>query len=306
MADANRTIIYNVTGQVLELYPPEWALGIPSSATYSVWAANVGDDDTAEFSGSATIDSVSTTVDAASGASQSDPRKINLTSTSGITVGRWYLLTNAAGQTEMVRADEVVTNDYIRASAPLSYDYAASDTFKGLRIYFTVDPTFVATETKLANSYNPYRVRWSYTEGGISRRHATYFDLVRYQKEHNVTPDDLAEIQGDIELEDKISRIILYIDAAWERVQKDLTFRNIKAHQIRDAQLRDEIVRCCALLVAAEDGVIPGGRDNETVVLERRQRYMNDLESFVRVVQLDQGLEGNRSGSPIRQVNFIR
>src|SRR3990172_1897814 len=141
--DRNQTLIYNVTGQSVVLdYPPEWVVGVPTSATYSVWRAARGDDDTVEFSGSGTIDAVSTTVDAASGVSESNPRKLSLASTTSIVIGRYYLVENASSQRELVKIVKITSADSVEVEFPLSYDYASGATFKGLQISFVIDATF--------------------------------------------------------------------------------------------------------------------------------------------------------------------
>ena len=70
----HQDVIYNVTGQSFYLDCPE---GRPTSITsVTVLDWNAGDDDTAESAttGSAGLDAVNTTFDAASGAGQTDPR----------------------------------------------------------------------------------------------------------------------------------------------------------------------------------------------------------------------------------------
>ena len=60
-------LTYDVTGQVVSFWPPQAeviAAGAPTAAaTYSVWGGTQANDETAKFTGSATLDSVATTVD---------------------------------------------------------------------------------------------------------------------------------------------------------------------------------------------------------------------------------------------------
>src|SRR3990167_5217862 len=100
--------IYGVTGQVVEVYPPEADEGIPSSATASVFDGTRSLDETADFSPAVTIDSVSTTVDVASGYSESSRIKLSLAATTNIVIGRQYLLENTDQQREIATPARIV------------------------------------------------------------------------------------------------------------------------------------------------------------------------------------------------------
>src|SRR5688572_28126319 len=97
-----RSLLTGQTGQLLDFYPPEWVKGVPTSAaTYAVFAIDADLDDAAEFSGTATADSVNTTFSAASGPSQATNRdRCYLNSVTGIKAGRLYVAANADGQRE--------------------------------------------------------------------------------------------------------------------------------------------------------------------------------------------------------------
>src|SRR5574341_1146834 len=187
-------ILFGVTGQSFFLDVPE---GRPSSiVSVGVFEADADDDAAAEAatSGSSSIDSVSTTFDAASGVGQSDPRKCNLTATTGIAIGRTYLATNATGETEVVVVHELAAADYVTSKYPLRNAYAASDTFVSRRISIAVDATWVADKGNLSATWCPnprYRLRWVYVVAGVTYARATYADLVRYVGGHGVNPADM-------------------------------------------------------------------------------------------------------------------
>ena len=198
MAATVQDILYNVTGQSLYWDPPE---GVPSSVTsVAVYQIGTGDDGTAESAttGSASIDSVSTTVDSTSGAGQTNPRKVNLTATTDIAIGRQYLLTSAAtAETEWVTVVAIASADYVLSAAPLQNAYANADTFKGARISISVNSTWVADSSNISDDSDPnpgYRVRWVYTVASVVRVHDSYFDLVRYPGKHSVVPTDMLVI----------------------------------------------------------------------------------------------------------------
>lgn len=298
-------ITYNVTGQTIPFYAPQWALGAPAgNASFSVFAARKSNDDTAEFSGTATLDTVSTTVDASSGYAQTDRRKINLTSTTGIQTDRFYVLANGDGQRELIKPRRIVTNDYIENEQELAFDYSTTATFKGLLQTAAVDATFVATESKINSPAEPYRVKWTYTIGGVSYIHWTEFDLVRQKAQHSVSFADLVELWPDLGAEEwadqRGSRFAKQIDAAFERVQFEAKMNGIEVWQLRDGQYLDEIIRLCAVMLIAETGLSSGRRDQEQFVAERQKAYKDAFTGAITVLKLaiDRGREGSVTGSP--------
>ena len=193
------SLVYGLTGQAVEYYPPAaeviWDGAPTAGATYRVYAGTASNDDTAEIGpSSATLDAVATTVDAASGYSQTNRRKVNLTATTSIVVGRRYLLANAYGQREVVTVTYIASADYVEVEEPLAFDYTTADTFKGLRHVFTIDATFIADVNNInisgygtgleasadtTTSSPPWRVEWRYTTGSTDRRSWTTFDVSR-------------------------------------------------------------------------------------------------------------------------------
>lgn len=309
--DTRASVVYGVTGQILELYPPE---GVPSSAaTYKVYRADQSNDSAVEFEGTATADSVTTTVDAASGFSQTNRRKVNLTATTSIAIGRRYIIENAESQKETLSPTKIASGDYVENATDLAYDYATGATFKGFRQSFTVDATFIADESNITHADGTsYRVLWSYTVGGIPCRRWTYFDVVRQAKLHNVTADDLMELWPDVKgeewIEQRGEQFKKQIDAAFERVTFDAKMAGVEVYRLRDGQYLDELVRQCALMVIAETGTAPGGRDPEVYAVERRKRYESDFNNAIAFLKLpiDQGSEGGSTGEPLRTLWFSR
>ncbi len=84
----NAALVYNQTGQTLSVRIPN---GMPTSATFAVFRQYTSDDATAEFSGTATVSTVNTTITAPAGPSQTDPQLLTTTVT-GIAAGSRYLL----------------------------------------------------------------------------------------------------------------------------------------------------------------------------------------------------------------------
>lgn len=314
MTERTAEMIYGLTGQTFAIYPPEWSEGVPSSATCSVYEGEDGYDDTAEFSPAVTIDTVSTTVDAASGYSQTNRKKINLTATTSIAVGEFYLVGNAYGQRELVRVTKIASADYVEVDADLAYDYTTADTFKGVRMSATVDATWVATEANIIGPDVPsYRVRWAYTVNSIARRYYSYLRLVRQQATHGVTLATLRQYYHDLPAEEEAgSRGTQFrglIDAAYGDVRQDVIRAGIKPDQIRDTETMSKLIVYRALALAARKGQLPGSRNPDAVAREWQAEYAALLASTVTAVLrigVDQGTEGATTRSPIQQPWFSR
>ncbi|MDX1469534.1 MAG: hypothetical protein R3258_09340, partial [Acidimicrobiia bacterium] len=184
-------IIYNVTGQTITQRVLE---GVPSSATFAVFADTDTDDATAQFSGSATVDAVSTTVDVASGPSQTDSHKLSVAATTSMVVGRKYLVEEDSLK-EWVELIRIYSGDYAVTRHPLKNDYTTAATVKGTTLSAAVDATWVADSGNLSDQENPFpdwRVRWDVTmSSGANRIYYTFFDLVRAPVQSELTMADL-------------------------------------------------------------------------------------------------------------------
>src|SRR3990167_4487361 len=120
MAYGHAVLVYGQNSQALEFYSPVAeviAEGAPTSATFDVYKGTESNDNTAQFSGTATLDATSTTFAAASGYSQAARNKASLTALTNIVAGRRYLATNelAIAQREIAVPVKGVdtTTDYV-------------------------------------------------------------------------------------------------------------------------------------------------------------------------------------------------
>ncbi len=250
MAHQTLDMLFNVTGQSLYFDCPE---GRPSSVTSStVYENTTGDDGTAESAttGSAAVEtSPNTTFDAASGDGQSDPRKCNLTATTGCAVGRVYLATSATLESERIEVSAIASADYIIAREPLANSYAAADTFVSTRVTHAIDSTWVADSSNISSGIAPnakYRWRLVYVVSSVTYVHDVYFDLLRYPARHDVTPMDV-----DRKFPGWMDRLPTYhredqgrslIDEAHREVKYDL-YNELKGDQdIRNREVVNELV----------------------------------------------------------------
>lgn len=313
--DRRAAITYGLTGQSLELYPPEWTAGAPSSVTFAVYEGTQSDDDAVQFSGSGSVDTVSTTLDASAGAAQhaatGGRRRVPLTATTNIVQGRDYLITNAVGQRERVRVATISSGAYVEVEHDLAYDYVSTDTFVGLRMTAAIDNTFAVTESALNYPESPYRVLWTYTVGGIVRKHWSAFDLVRAARKHGVTVEDLfgewPTILHQIGNRERLSAGRDAIEAGWRRFVTDLKLAGIDPNAIRDPEMVDQLVKESALMTFADRGECPPNRDPEQWTRERAAIYKRDLEKVIsgNKLLLSEGLDGAITTEPARAGWFV-
>ena len=291
------------------MYPPEAIKGAASgTTTYSVWKGGEDLDNSAEFSGNATSDPVSTTVDANSGISSANRKLLNVASTANIVEGDQYLVTNAEGRSEIVTIEGIASGVSVTVDADLAYDYVSGDAFVGLRQYFTVDASFIADENNINILKRPYKVKWSYTVDSVAYVHWTYFDVVRVDVKHNVRGEDLyaawPELAHSEPVDDAGEAWAPQISEAWRQVAYDLRNDGVDISQVRDDDVNVLLVSK-SLLVVAEAGMTPGNFDVETHYSIRERKYQHDLINLVQRMKTDKGRSGVISG-PHRRPLFVR
>ena len=274
-------LIYNQTGQTVYVYPDEWALGVPTSATCAVYKGDKDMDEDPEFSPTVTIDSVSTTIAAAAGPAQSNPRRLVLASCAGIDPGISYLAETDAEQRELVTPTKAHTaSAYIDLENELRYDYPASGcTLKGVRMSFTVNADWIANSNNiLLPDWPSYKAVWTYTLGGLSRRAYTYLRIVRQVAKTGVTVRDLQKYMPDILLEEPRSQrgqgYNPLIEGAWEDCRRDLLALGREPSVFRDTEILAGLhIRRCLLNLGLYRGVAPGNWDPVAWTNQMRQDY---------------------------------
>lgn len=303
-------LTYGLTGQVVDFYPPEAAEGVPSSASCSIWTATQSNDDTAELTPTPTIDSVSLTVNGASGHFNHavSRKRIFLSATTNLATRRQYIAQNLVSQREVFRCAAISSSGtvYTDSEHDLVHDYPVGSSVLGIRLYFTIDSTWVATESNLNDPEEPYRVRWRYTIAGIPREHWTYLDLVRVAKKHGVTVESLLKewpsLWYQLPQEDRVMSAQYLIASGWEQVETDLRLAGIDPNSLRDSGLLDVLVKESTMEVLGRRGEAPPGRDVEQFSREAAARYRRDFEKAVAGNKLtrSEGTEGNITAEPVR------
>jgi hypothetical protein len=250
-------IIYSETNQTVEAYTPKLWGGV----TATVHRARASESDTAISSvlTGAAIDSVATTVDANSGAGQTDPTLVNLAATTNIAVGRQYVLTDSNSREEWVTVAAIDSGNGIYATAPLLNSYVNTNTFKAWRVSATVDSTWVADSTNMSDDQDPnpyYRITWTNSYGNSSLDLIyTYFDLVRFRGATSVTPADMCQFPLTPDWLDRVptwhrddggQRLI---DEAYRDVKWRLHAIDRADETVRSPEVIDQLVRYRALVI---------------------------------------------------------
>jgi len=129
----------------------------------------------------------STTVDAASGYSQTDPRVINLASVASLVFLGKYLAINSDQQREAVQLRSVPDDGACETLEALEFDYAVGDTFE------EPSASYELGSTVTANVGLNYRARFTATmpDGSIETRDVL-FDVVYHRLEQPVTEQTIS------------------------------------------------------------------------------------------------------------------
>lgn len=286
MSRTTETVTFGVTGQTVTYRCPQ---GRPTSATFKVFREWADDNTTAEFSGTATVTSPSTTLTAASGANQTDPQKLNLTSASFVTAYK-YLVSEGSKQ-EWIQPIEIATG-YIRARHPLQSSYTTAATVVSTTLTAAIDATFVAAIEKLSDLSDPnpgYRVRWEILVGGITYVAYSYFDLVRTPVTHGVDLDDLNArapgLHDSMPIEYRVEQGRPLLDAAWLAVQSKMASLKIDTDAFREDQAVDELVILKSLCILADGGWRPAGYASlESYIDSTRTAYERFVETHYQAV----------------------
>jgi hypothetical protein len=287
---AEQDILFGVASQTLWLDAPE---GRPSSVTSaSVFEATDGDASTAESAttGVASVETnPNTTLDATSGAGQTDPKVVNLTATTGCSVGRRYLITGASGSKEWVEVASISSGASITARHPLLGAFASADTFQSTRMSITVDTTWCSDSANLSTGTAPrYRVRWVYVVSSVTYVRDTYFDLVRYAGDHNVDPIDIDRLSPGwmdrLPVDHRTDQGRALIDDAYAAVRLDLAAVDVNDASVADQAIVDELVRRKAVAMTELSRFLSGA-DRQAQLEAARLDYSSTLDAFVRVVR---------------------
>lgn len=263
---AKLDILYGVAGQVVFYDCPQ---GRPSSVT-SVDVFEDGEGDTSDgedaITGSASIESVTTTLDDDAGPGEADPTLVPVASTTGFEVGRRYLLTNALGQTEWIEIAGINSGVAVYSRTPLMNTYASGDDLESTRVEATIDTTWASNDNNVSAPLCPrprYRLVWTYVASGTTYRVATFADLVRYPFSHSVTAQDVDRLSRGwlyrLAAEDRPDAGAELIEEAAYQVRLDLWERELAGYAQRNGEVVNELIRRKAVALVHEQALLHGG-----------------------------------------------
>jgi hypothetical protein len=284
-------IVFGVTSQTVWYDAPE---GRPSSVTsVEVFPWDMPDDqaDTTAIGSGSVETNPNTTIDADSGYGQTDARKANVAATTGMAVGRTYLLTSADGAKEWAEVLEIDSGNYFYAKHPLHNAYTTADTCQSTRIQATIDSTWVADETNIradAGGNPHYRVRWVYVVSGVTYVADTYFNLVRYASRHGVLPQDMESFLpgwlDHLPTDHRADQGRRLIDDAYREVRVDLHQVDLAASSIAESEVVDELVRHKSVEMGEWARFLSGATSDESRATAATKRYTARLDSLIRIV----------------------
>lgn len=301
-------ILYNKTGQVLFYDAPE---GRPSSVvSVDVFNDINGDDSTAEFSPTGTVETnPNTTIDASCGTSSADPTKVSVAATTGITRDRRILITSAANtESEWVEVERVVSADAFYARSPLLNDYVTSDTVQGSRINFTVDATWVADESHISipQRIQPqYRARVVYVVSGTTYAASVFFDLVRYPWRHSVVGPDVAAYSAGwydrLAVDDRRNGGVRVIAEAARQVKEDLRTRALADYGQRNSDFVNGLVLRKAVYVGLHHAYLHGAVSPEFMA-KAENDYWTYLDKTISITTQQSNTDGAATPTPVREL----
>jgi hypothetical protein len=297
-------VLLGVASQVLRLRAPSR----PTSATVAVYR-NFGDDQgTPEFTATATLDPVDTTLAGAAGGGQTDPQRIPLTSTAGIQAEQEYLISEG-GLFERVVPIEVRAG-YVRVRMPLVNAYTAAATFVCAEMSAPIPDVWASDESKLSELGDmgaDYRARWNLVIGGATITAYSYFDVVRVAAQHGVDIVHVNErapgLKDSLPVEYRAESGRPLVAAAWRAVRAHFAAVSIDVNSIRESEVIDELVILRALQVLAEGGWHPKQTDWAAYMEMVSANYARFFEQHFAVTlkhrtQLHSGIQTGEQRAP--------
>lgn len=188
----DQQVKYGRGAQTLRFVPIDRA-GRPvrvTSATFVIVDVDESEDSTDReiASGSASLAAVNTTLAASGGAGEPDPRALVLTSGTGVTEGRQYLLSTAIGRS-LVTVDAVSSASVQVKNTP-SVAFPSGSAFQAIELEAEF-PAGEANDSDAIEEGRRYQIVWTFTLQGEEWRTGQMIYLVRYSGEAWITEEDV-------------------------------------------------------------------------------------------------------------------
>ena len=272
-----------------------------ASGTYSILDTRYGvDSDEHEVVAAgtaATVDATSTTLTARAGRVAADRRALTLTSTTGVTAGHQYIVTNPAGAVELVRIDAVVSATVLRTATEVRGDFATGSTFKGIEVTGTFPADPAADEDNL--DQESFLVVW--TLPGLPPLRESVF-VERGEEELLATLDDLTELDPMIPLAggDRVSPATA-LARAHKDFRTDLQLADVSEADLLTGPIGRDAVTYRAAFLVFQHGDDPVSERKAKGYEARYQQLLNGIIVGAKkpgVVALDKREESAQASNP--------
>lgn len=242
----------------------------------------VGSSARTVVTGTASRKAVSTTLTAAAGAAQTDPRNVPCVPPAVLSVGDYVWLTNVANQRERRRVIAKATAS-ITVDDPLVWDYATGATLDSAVMTSPAVPTVWAADED--NVVDDLEAVWTYTVAGVSYTVVTRWDLVREVLDLWISDADILERFPDarrFRFASSPDSFEPQIRAGQKMVLSFLAGRELDPDRLRGSELVRYLVVLATLVVLADNAVHPNKADTQTYYERRLAEYngaLNDITS---------------------------
>lgn len=272
-----------------------------ASGTYSILDTRYGvDSDEHEVvaaGAAATVDATSTTLTARAGRVAADRRALTLTSTTGVTAGHQYIVTNPAGAVELVRIDAVVSATVLRTATEVRGDFATGSTFKGIEVTGTFPADPAADEDNL--DQESFLVVW--TLPGLPPLRESVF-VERGEEGLLATLDDLTELDPMIPLAggDRVSPATA-LARAHKDFRTDLQLADVSEADLLTGPIGRDAVTYRAAFLVFQHGDDPVSERKAKGYEARYQQLLNGIIVGAKkpgVVALDKREESAQASNP--------
>lgn len=165
-----------------------------ASATWEVHDTTLTIDDSNYVvdSGAATVDTTAISLSADAGPSTANARRLTVASTTGIVVGRHYLVSDTAGS-EPVEVVGLTTDVSIDLRDPLAGTYTTpSAQIRGLTLTASLADAIAADENRV-DFDEPLRIVWTYASG---EKHQEQIRVVREDEDDFSLVETLSSVRG--------------------------------------------------------------------------------------------------------------
>lgn len=245
----------------------------------------------------ATVDATSTTLTARAGRVAADRRAITLTSTTGVTAGHQYIVTNPAGAVELVRIDAVVSATVLRTATEVRGDFATGSTFKGIEVTGTFPADPAADEDNL--DQESFLVVW--TLPGLPPLRESVF-VERGEEGLLATLDDLTELDPMIPLAggDRVSPATA-LARAHKDFRTDLQLADVSEADLITGPIGRDAVTYRAAFLVFQHGDDPVSERKAKGYEARYQQLLNGIIVGAKkpgVVALDKREESAQASNP--------